>query len=108
MRTNAMPLSVWGVPLLGLAGLVVCLWHPQMSLPAAAISPDMVLLVNPSPQSDKSMTVFLIQEAKDVANCRKHKTGETEAQTVANYNLIAQECTPAVFKATHLPRCFAF
>ena len=101
MQTNAVPLTVYGVPLAGLIGLLVCLWQPQRTLPAAG--PETVYLVKPSPKLDRSMTVFLRQEAKNVAYSRRHDGPAMQAKAVANYNLIAQECTPAVFKATHLP-----
>ena len=98
-----MPFSVYGVPLLGLVGLVVCLWHPQSALRAQTGPPNTVYLVTPSPKLDPSMTVFLRQEAKNVAYSRVHDTPAVQAAKVSNYNLIARECTPAVFEATHLP-----
>lgn len=103
-----MPFSVYGVPMLGLAGLLVCLWHPQVSVQAAVTRPDTVYLVQPSPYLDKSMTVFLRQEAKNVTYSRRHDGPEVQAKIVADYNLIAQECTPAVFEKTHLPPAIAF
>jgi hypothetical protein len=103
MKTNGVPFSVYGVPLLGLIGLLVCLWHPQVNLRAAATGPETVYLVNPSPKLDKSMTVFLRQEAKNVAYSRRHDAPAMQAKAIANYNLIAQECTPAVFLTTRLP-----
>ena len=65
-------------------------------------------LVQPSPRLDKSMTVFLKQEAKNVAYSRTHDGPARQEKTIANYNLIAQECTPAVFEQTHLPPAMAF
>ena len=103
MRANAVPFSVYGIPLLGLMGLLVCLWHPQVTAGAAAAGAQMVYLVQPSPRLDRSMTVFLRQEAKNVAYSRRHDGPAMQAQAIAGYNLIAQECTPAVFQATHLP-----
>jgi hypothetical protein len=103
MRTNVVPFSVYGVPLMGLLGLVVCLWHPQCNLRTEAVESQTVVLVNPNPKLDRSMTVFLIQEAKNVAYSRKNCSLDDQAKTIADYNLIAQECTPAVFQATHLP-----
>ena len=109
MRTNSVPFSVYGVPLMGLAGLLVCLWHPQVNQhTAAGPGPETVYLVNPSPKLDRSMTVFLRQEAKNVAYSRRHDPPATRARVIADYNLIAQECTPAVFQATHLPPAIAF
>jgi hypothetical protein len=108
MKTNSVPFSIYSVPMLGLMGLLVCLWHPQVSLRAAAAGPETVYLVNPSPELDKSMTVFLRQEAKNVAYSRRHDAPAMQVRAVADYNLIAQECTPAVFQATHLPPSLAF
>ena len=113
MQAKTMPFSVYGMPLLGLTGLLVCLWHPQVnlgqvSLEASSNAPDKVCLVQPSPRLDKSMTVFLKQEAKNVAYSRRHDGRAMRAKTIANYNLIAQECTPAVFEQTHLPPAMAF
>ena len=68
----------------------------------------MVYLVQPSPCLDKSMTVFLKQEAKNVAYSREHDGPARQAKTIANYNLIAEECTPEVFERTHLPPAMAF
>ena len=108
MQAKTMPFSVYGVPLLGLTGLLVCLWHPQMSLDVPSGQPqtahsDMVYLVQPRPRLDKSMTVFLKQEAKDVAYSRQHDSPAAQTKIIADYNLIAEECSPAVFAKTHLP-----
>ena len=105
MQANVVPFSVYGVPLMGLIGLLVCLWHPQMNLKAAAAEqgPETVYLVNPSPKLDRSMTVFLRQEAKNVAYSRRHDPPAVQQKAVQNYDIVAQECTPAVFQATHLP-----
>ena len=108
MKANTMPLSVYSVPLIGLIGLLVCLWHPQTDLQANAPGQDTVFLVQPDPRLDKSMTVFLRQEAKNVAYSRQCRSAGDLAHTISNYNLIAQECTPAVFKKTHLPPAIAF
>ena len=103
MQANTMPFSAFGVPLLGLAGLTICLWHPQMSLRVQAPDQNAVYLVTPSPKLDPSMTVFLRQEARNVAYSRLHDDFAVQTAKVSNYNLIARECTPAVFEATHLP-----
>ena len=109
MRTNGVPFSIYGVPLMGLIGLLICLWHPQMSFNAMApgSGPETVYLVHPSPKLDPSMTVFLRQEAKNVAYSRQHDPPAVQAKKIADYNLIAHECTPAVFQATHLPPALA-
>ena len=108
MQAKTMPFSVYGVPLLGLTGLLVCLWHPQVNLETAGREQETVYLVQPSPRLDKSMTVFLKQEAKNVAYSRRYDSPAVQAKTISDYNLIAQECTPAVFEETHLPPAMAF
>ena len=103
-----MPFSVYGFPLLGLAALLICLRHPYVTFGAAAPGPDIIYLVQPSSRMDRSMTVFLKQEARNVAYSRAHDGPAMQAQTIANYNLIAQECTPVVFQKTHLPPVMTF
>lgn len=108
MKTTGMVFSVLGVPLLGLAGLIVCLWHPKTGLEAAVKGPEEVYLLQPSARLDRSMTIFLKQEAKNVAYSRVHDGLKMQAQTVTNYNIVARECTPAVFESTHLPLAMRF
>ena len=108
MKITGVSFSIVGVPALGLAGLVVCLWHPQMNLDAAAKGPETVYLLQPSVKLDRSMTVFLKQEAKNVAYSRAHDGPVMQAKAIADYNIIAQECTPGVFETTHLPPAIVF
>ncbi len=108
MQAKTMLFSVYGFPLLGVAGLLVCLWHPHVAFGAAARGQDMMYLVQPSSRMDRSMSVFLKQEARNVAYSRTHDGPARQAHTRANYNLIAQECTPAVFQKTHLPTAMTF
>ncbi|MGI4790316.1 MAG: hypothetical protein ACRYFS_15875 [Janthinobacterium lividum] len=103
MRIRGIPFSVYGVPLIGLAGLLLCLWHPQYKMQAAASGSQMMFLADPSTHLDKIRTIFLRQEAKNVAYSRKHDSPSVQAKIAGNYNLVAQECTPAVFQSTHLP-----
>jgi len=103
MKTTGVTFSVFGIPALGLAGLVVCLWHPNTTLKAEAKGAEAIFLVSPSVKLDRSMTIFLRQEAKNVAYSRAHDGLKMQAQTVTNYNIVAHECTPAVFEVTHLP-----
>jgi len=107
-RANTIPFSVYGVPILGLAGLLVCLWHPKTNSEMLTKGPETAYLMPPSPRLDKSMTVFLRQEARNVAYSRRHDTPAVQAKMIAGYNIIAQECTPAVFSATHLPPAMRF
>ena len=121
MRTTSSALiSAFGVPVLGLGVLLLGLWH---SGPAAGPKSDeasAVYLLEPSARMDRSMTVCLRQEAKNVVRCRARLHAaeaagrqlsvaqarwrrEGLAQAVDNYNLVARECTPAVFQTTHLP-----
>ena len=74
----------------------------------SAKGPEAVYLLQPSVRLDRSMTVFLKQEAKNVAYSRTHDGPEMQAKIIANYNIVARECTPEVFKATHLPPVMAF
>ncbi len=113
MRTSIAPFFVYGVPALGLAGLLACLWHPQAVFNPAAMSapadgPDAVYLLPPSAKFDRSMTMFLRQEARNVAYSRRHDGPAKQTKVIAGYNIVAQECTPAVFQATHLPPFMVF
>jgi len=96
-------LSVSGVPLLGLGTLILCLWHPQISMRPDTGDGDIVMLQDPDPRLDKGLTVCLRQQAKEVARCRRRAGPAPLVQAVADYNLVARECTPAVFQTTGLP-----
>ena len=95
-------LSVFGVPLVGLGGLLLCLSHPAG---VRLVAPDqsITILVTPDPRLDKNMAVCLRQQAKLVARSRQRGDAGDLALALAGYNLIARECTPAVFQATGLP-----
>ena len=96
-------LSVSGVPLLGLGALLLCLWHTSAPAPPAAGVGEMMMLQDPDPRLDKSLTICLRQEARDVARCRREARSADLIGAVADYNLVASECTPAVFERTGLP-----
>ena len=100
--------STLGIPVLGLCGLFFSLWQTG-SKASSPIAPgqELVFLQNPSPRLDRSMTVCLSQQAIQVARCRARMQPAGIAQAVADYNLVARECTPAVFAATHLPESIA-
>ena len=63
-----------------------------------------MLLQEPNPQLDRSLTICLKAQARQVARRRRDSSPEGLAHAIDDYNLIARECTPAVFAATHLPR----
>lgn len=100
-------LSISGVPLLGITVLIACLWHPHVSAPPGAgagdRTGDIIMLQDPDPRLDRGLTVCLRQQAKEVARCRRQAQPAALAEAVAGYNLVARECTPAVFRATGMP-----
>ena len=121
MQTRGSTLiSVFGVPVLGLGMLLLSLWHSGPTVRPQADEASLVYLLQPDVRMDRSMTVCLRQEAKNVVRCRCRLRAaekadrrfssadarwrrEGLAQAVGDYNLVARECTPAVFQATHLP-----
>jgi hypothetical protein len=101
-------LSAFGIPVLGICGLFFSLWQTgSTATPPAAANQELTFLQDPSPLMDRSMTVCLNQQAIQVARSRAKKRPAGIAQAVADYNLVARECTPAVFAATHLPESIA-
>jgi hypothetical protein len=96
-------LSVLGIPMLGVGALIVSLGHPPSSWKSEANDSSMMLLVDPNPKLDKSLTICLRQQAKQVLLFQKQARPERLSQAIDDYNLVARECTPAVFQATHLP-----
>ncbi len=96
--------STLGIPVLGLLGLVFSLWHTGPTAgPNAAAGQELMFLQEPSSRLDRSMTICLKQQAIQVTRSRARMQPEGIAQAVADYNLVARECTPAVFAVTHLP-----
>lgn len=61
------------------------------------------MLQDPDPRLDRGLAVCLRQQAKEVARCRRRAGPVSLGQAVADYNLVARECTSAVFQATGLP-----
>ena len=96
-------LSVFGIPLLGVGTLLMSLGHPMVSGKSEVNDPSMLLLVDPNPKLDKSLTICLRQQAKEVVLFQKQARPDRLSRAVDDYNLVARECTPAVFQATHLP-----
>lgn len=104
VRGSLMPfLSVSGVPLLGLGALVFCLGHSQVSFRPDTMTGTVMTLQDPDPRLDKSMMICLVAEARQVARCRREAQPDGLAEAVAGYNLVARECSPAVFPAAGLP-----
>lgn len=114
-------LSAFGIPLLGLGMLLVSLWHPNLGAKSAQDEQSFIYLQQPDPRLDPALSILLSQQAKEVAHCRaklraaevqKKRTPEAAeihwrrtgvARAIADYNLIARECSSAVFQTTHLP-----
>ncbi len=122
MRTHWTSLfSAFAVPVFGVGALLISLWHSNLPVKASANEQSMIYLLDPDPRLDKVLTICLRQQAKEVIRCRarlralsvqeRHASLTAEArlrrdglaQAVSDYNLVAQECTPAVFQTTHLP-----
>jgi len=95
-------LSAFGVPLLGLGMLLISLWHPNLGVKPAMQDQSLMYLQQPNSRFDGTMAVYLNEQAKSVAFCRAERRTRV-AHAVGEYNLIARECTPAVFQMTHLP-----
>ena len=101
-------LSAFGIPVIGICGLFFSLWQTGTKAnPPAAASQELVFLQDPSPRMDRSMKVCLNLQAIQVARSRAKTNPTGTAVAVASYNLVARECTPAVFAATHLPESIA-
>ena len=112
--------SALAVPVLGMGVLLAGLYHTGPTAAPKAPETTQVYLLDPSVRMDRSMTIYLRQQAKEVALCRRRlhaaKTAGRPlsasevlwrraglAQAVGDYNLIARECTPAVFRKTGMP-----
>lgn len=95
--------SLWGVPGFGLCALLTCLGHSTTNLHPQSAAQSITLLQEPDARLDKSLTICLRQEAKEVARCRRRAVPRDLVRAVADYNLVARECTPTVFAVTHLP-----
>ena len=100
-------LSAFGIPLLGICGLFFSMWHAGRVDAPTRDAQTLTFLQDPSPRLDRSMTVCLYQQAKQVARSRAGKHPEGLAKAVSDYNLVAKECTSAVFASTHLPASLA-
>ncbi len=104
VRGNPMPFfSALGVPLLGLGALLLCLGHPQVSGRLDGGEGTMICFLDPDSRLDKSLSICLRQQAKEVVRCRRLAQPGGLAEAVTDYNIVARECTPAVFQATGLP-----
>lgn len=113
MKTTSV-ISALGIPVLGLGALLFSPLllgshgpHPgQSALPLSAESrADTVYLLTPNTRTNGVMATILRQEHRRVVRCRACLPARPEgvAEAVAGYNLVARECTPAVFAMTGLP-----
>lgn len=101
-------LSAFGIPVVGICALFFSLWQAgSKTIPPVASNQEQIFLQDPSPRMDRSMTVCLNLQAIQVARSRAKMHPAGIAQAIADYNLVARECTPAVFAATHLPASIA-
>ncbi len=107
-------ISALGIPVLGLGALLfgplLLGWNGPHAGPSALMlsaegRADTVYLLTPNTRTNGVMATILRQEYRRVARCQArvpaHPDGMAEA--VAGYNLVARECTPAVFAMTGLP-----
>ena len=94
--------SVAGVPILGLGMLLLSLWHPPAHSLSDTNMGSIIMLQSPDPRLDRGLTICLRQQAKEVARCRR-RTPADLAEAIAGYNIVARECTPAVFQNTGMP-----
>lgn len=103
MRASGISLlSALAVPALGVGALLFSLW-PQSPLYPDADAAPLIMLQTPSPTLDRGMSVCLRQQALWVAHCRHLQNPAAVSRSVADYNLIARQCTPVVFQKTGLP-----
>ena len=111
MKTTSV-ISALGLPVLGLGALVfgplLLNSHGAMALPQESRA-DTVYLLAPNTRTNGVMTTLLRSEYRRVARCRARVPARPEgmAEAMAGYNLVARECTPAVFAATGLPEQMA-
>ncbi len=96
-------LSVLGVPLVGLGTLLLSLGHPASVVKPEASDASMMVLIEPDSKLDKSRIILLRQQAKQVRRFQNQLEPQRLTQAISDYNLLAHECTPAVFQVTHLP-----
>lgn len=109
MKTTSV-ISALGIPVLGLGALFVSPLllgaHGPNTGPLTAESrADTAYLLTPNTRTNGVMATILCQEHRRVTRCRACVPARPEgvAEAVAGYNLVAQECTPAVFAMTGLP-----
>ncbi len=112
MKTNSL-ISALGIPVLGLGALLFgpLLLSPNgpHSGPSALLlesRADTAYLLTPDTRTNGVMATLLRSEHRRVVRvraCVPARPGGV-AEAVAGYNLVARECTPAVFAATGLPK----
>lgn len=110
MKTTSV-ISALGIPVLGLGALLFgpLLLGPHSGPSALPLSlesrEDTAYLLTPDARTNGVMTTLLRSEYRRVTRCRARvpvRPGGL-AEAVAGYNIVARECTPAVFETTGLP-----
>ncbi len=110
MKTTSV-ISALGIPVLGLGALLfgpllLGLHLGPSALPLAGESrADTDYLLTPDARTNGVMATLLRSEYRRVARCRARVSARPDgmAEAVAGYNIVARECTPAVFENTGLP-----
>lgn len=99
--------SALGFPVLGLGALLLGP-HGPSAQPLGSRA-DTAYLLTPDTRTNGVMETLLRSEYRRVARVRARVPARPEgvAEAVAGYNLVARECTPAVFAATGLPEQIA-
>ena len=103
-------ISALGLPVLGLGALLVsplllCPHGPNTGPLTAQSQADTAYLLTPDTRTNGVMATLLRSEHRRVVRvraCVPARPGGV-AEAVSGYNLVARECTPAVFKMTGLP-----
>lgn len=109
MKTTSV-LSALGLPLAGLGALLFGPLLPGSHGPnagplTAENRADTAYLLTPDARTNGVMATLLRSEYRRVARCRACVPARPDgmAEAVAGYNIVARECTPAVFEKTGLP-----
>lgn len=123
IKTSA--LSIFALPALCAGSVLLGLGHAAGLTKSTPVAPaQLTALVDPDPHLNPSFALLLRSEARNVNKSRarlrqaemqssRNRSSVILAETrrcrrglsvaVADYNLIARECTPTVFQTTRLP-----